>query len=451
MRIRSISGRISAAACAGSPRARRRAGTRRSAAARRRSEPLRPRASRWTSRARASMAPRPSACRSNSRRAPSSCTRSRSTFREVTITAGSSRAEGQRLAQRGTADRDADRAERAAERSRRDPHHLRRHPERQAARVLSQHGGVGPPSRRHAARSHRRTPRVSQLRRARPQGDVRHLADDRPRPTPPSRTGASSPTRRRPTARHTVKFSTTAKMSTYLVALAVGRFECLETSAESVPIRICATEGKKELGRTALEMAGQILTFYNRYFTIKYPFGKLDVLAVPDFAAGAMENTAAIFYRETDLLVDSKDASLDRAQAHRLGARARDGAPVVRRSRDDAVVGRHLAERRVRHVDGQSRAGRDAARLEHPGGRSPRNADGARPRRPCNRRTPSTRPPTRRRRSTKRSTRSRTRRARRCSGCSRTTSAGTRSGTASTATCRRMRTATARRRTSGTR
>jgi len=113
-----------------------------------------------------------------------------------------------------------------------------------------------------------------------------------------------------PDGRHTLKFSTTPKMSTYLVALAVGRFECLETSAENVPIRICSTEGKKELGRTALDMAVQILTFYNRYFSIKYPFGKLDVLAVPDFAAGAMENTAAIFYRETDLLVDSKDASL---------------------------------------------------------------------------------------------------------------------------------------------
>ena len=100
-------------------------------------------------------------------------------------------------------------------------------------------------------------------------------------------------------------------MSTYLVAMAVGHFECLEASAENVPIRICTTEGKKELGRMALDMAGQILTFYNRYFTIKYPFGKLDVLAVPDFAAGAMENTAAIFYRETDLLVDAKDASVD--------------------------------------------------------------------------------------------------------------------------------------------
>jgi puromycin-sensitive aminopeptidase len=57
-------------------------------------------------------------------------------------------------------------------------------------------------------------------------------------------------------------------------------------------------------------MAQQILKFYNTYFAIKYPYGKLDVLAVPDFAAGAMENTAAIFYRERDLLVDSKDASL---------------------------------------------------------------------------------------------------------------------------------------------
>jgi aminopeptidase N len=113
-----------------------------------------------------------------------------------------------------------------------------------------------------------------------------------------------------PDGRHTVAFSTTPKMSTYLVAMAVGRFDCLDGSAESVPIRICTIEGKKELGRTALDMAQQILRFYNQYFTIKYPYGKLDVLAVPDFAAGAMENTAAIFYRETDLLVDSKDASL---------------------------------------------------------------------------------------------------------------------------------------------
>ncbi|HET9831917.1 MAG TPA: M1 family aminopeptidase [Vicinamibacterales bacterium] len=111
-------------------------------------------------------------------------------------------------------------------------------------------------------------------------------------------------------ARHTVKFSTTPKMSTYLVAMAVGRLACIEGSAESIPIRICGGEGKQEMGRIALDMTQQILKFYNTYFTIKYPYGKLDVLAVPDFAAGAMENTAAIFYRERDLFVDSKDASL---------------------------------------------------------------------------------------------------------------------------------------------
>src|SRR5207244_4188320 len=97
---------------------------------------------------------------------------------------------------------------------------------------------------------------------------------------------------------------------TYLVAMAVGRFGCLEGAAESTPIRICGLEGKQEMGRIALDMTQQILKFYDTYFAIKYPFGKLDVLAVPDFAAGAMENTAAIFYRERDLLVDSKDASL---------------------------------------------------------------------------------------------------------------------------------------------
>src|SRR5262245_40146354 len=109
---------------------------------------------------------------------------------------------------------------------------------------------------------------------------------------------------------HTLTFATSPKMSSYLVAIAVGDFRCLEGGAEGVPIRICATPDKKDLGHIALDAAQQILTLYNRYYAIKYPFGKLDVVAVPDFAAGAMENTAAIFYRETDLLADSKSASV---------------------------------------------------------------------------------------------------------------------------------------------
>ena len=112
-------------------------------------------------------------------------------------------------------------------------------------------------------------------------------------------------------AQHTMRFATTPKMSSYLVAMAVGDFTCLDGAADAIPIRICATPDKKELGHVALESAQQIMKFYNSYYAIKYPFGKLDVLAVPDFAAGAMENTAAIFYREADLLADANVASVD--------------------------------------------------------------------------------------------------------------------------------------------
>ena len=109
---------------------------------------------------------------------------------------------------------------------------------------------------------------------------------------------------------HTVTFATTPKMSTYLVAMAVGRFDCVEGERDNVPIRICTTPGKKDLAQYALESARDILHFYNGYFAIPYPFGKLDMLGVPDFAAGAMENTAAIFYREADLLADEKQSPL---------------------------------------------------------------------------------------------------------------------------------------------
>jgi aminopeptidase N len=110
--------------------------------------------------------------------------------------------------------------------------------------------------------------------------------------------------------KHTLKFSTTPKMSTYLVAMAVGDFDCLEGDAGNIPVRVCATPDKKPLGRLALTMAGDILRYFNQYYAIAYPFGKLDMVAIPDFAAGAMENTAAIFYRETYLLADEATVSL---------------------------------------------------------------------------------------------------------------------------------------------
>jgi puromycin-sensitive aminopeptidase len=108
---------------------------------------------------------------------------------------------------------------------------------------------------------------------------------------------------------HTLRFSTSPKMSPYLVAMAVGDFRCIAGSQDAIPIRICATPDKVDLGHIALEATRQILKFYNGYYDIKYPFGKLDILAIPDFAAGAMENTAAIFFRETALLADERTAS----------------------------------------------------------------------------------------------------------------------------------------------
>jgi len=115
--------------------------------------------------------------------------------------------------------------------------------------------------------------------------------------------------------KHTLVFSTTARMSSYLVAMAVGDFACVEGGMDGIPIRVCATPDKKEQCRFALEAAEHILHYYDRYFEIKYPFGKLDIVAAPDFAAGAMENTGAIFYRERLLLIDDKTASLNAHQS----------------------------------------------------------------------------------------------------------------------------------------
>ena len=104
--------------------------------------------------------------------------------------------------------------------------------------------------------------------------------------------------------KHTLTFATTPKMSSYLVALAVGDFQCLEGSADRVPIRVCAVPEKKELGKVGLDAAQHILKFYDQYFGLPYPFEKLDLVAIPDFAYGGMENTAAIFFQEGALLAE---------------------------------------------------------------------------------------------------------------------------------------------------
>ncbi len=110
--------------------------------------------------------------------------------------------------------------------------------------------------------------------------------------------------------KHTLSFATTPRMSTYLVAFLVGDFQCTSGEADGVPIRACATPDKLRLTPYAVKAAEFVLHYYDTYFGIKYPMPKLDMIGIPDFEAGAMENFGAITYRETDFLIDEQHASL---------------------------------------------------------------------------------------------------------------------------------------------
>ena len=118
--------------------------------------------------------------------------------------------------------------------------------------------------------------------------------------------------------RRKITFSTSPRMSAYLVALAIGDWQCLERTVDGIPVRVCAVPEKKDAGKFAVEAAARSIEFYNQWYGIRYPFGKLDMLAIPDYEWGGMENTAAIFYRESALLLDESkgEASLFAKQGH---------------------------------------------------------------------------------------------------------------------------------------
>jgi len=113
----------------------------------------------------------------------------------------------------------------------------------------------------------------------------------------------------------TLSFATTMVMSTYLVAFIVGAFEeTAERVVDGVPIRIVYPIGKGHLTEVALDASAFALHFFNEYFDIPYPGEKLDMVAIPDFAFGAMENLGCVTYRESALLVDPATASLAEIQ-----------------------------------------------------------------------------------------------------------------------------------------
>ena len=114
-----------------------------------------------------------------------------------------------------------------------------------------------------------------------------------------------------------VEFAETMKMSTYLVAFIVGRFEATEPRMVGpTPLRVICVPGKLGLTDFAVEIGAFALQFFADYYGIPYPGDKMDMLAIPDFAAGAMENLGAVTYRETALLVDRNTAS--RAELERV-------------------------------------------------------------------------------------------------------------------------------------
>ncbi len=107
-----------------------------------------------------------------------------------------------------------------------------------------------------------------------------------------------------------IRFSPTMKMSTYLVAFVVGKLETSRTvDVDGVPLRVVCTPGKVGLADFALEVGAFALRFFTDYFNIPYPGDKVDLVAIPDFAAGAMENLGCITFRDTALLIDKERAA----------------------------------------------------------------------------------------------------------------------------------------------
>ncbi|MBK5921971.1 hypothetical protein CCR80_13100 [Rhodothalassium salexigens] len=120
-------------------------------------------------------------------------------------------------------------------------------------------------------------------------------------------------------------FATTEPLPTYLLAFAVGPWDVVEWQPlptteirdRTVPLRGVAAKGKGEQLTYALDNTAGIVEALEDYFGRPYPYKKLDIIAVPDFAAGAMENVGAITYREQLLLLgDGTNVSTQRKQSY---------------------------------------------------------------------------------------------------------------------------------------
>ncbi len=116
----------------------------------------------------------------------------------------------------------------------------------------------------------------------------------------------------------TVTFKRTPPLPSYLVAVAAGPFDFVPIRGMSVPGRVVTVRGSAQLAAEAARITPPILAALEKYFGRPYPYAKLDLLALPEFAAGAMENAGAVTYRDEILLIDPAAASV--TQRYRLAS-----------------------------------------------------------------------------------------------------------------------------------
>ena len=120
---------------------------------------------------------------------------------------------------------------------------------------------------------------------------------------------------RLPSGRWSISFEDTMKMSTYLVALIVGNLEASPVvDVSGTPLRIVHVPGKGHLCEFGLDVGAVALNWFQSYYGIAYPGQKVDMVALPDFAAGAMENLGCITYRESLLLIDPSASTQNEQQ-----------------------------------------------------------------------------------------------------------------------------------------
>ena len=110
-------------------------------------------------------------------------------------------------------------------------------------------------------------------------------------------------------------FDSTPRMSTYLLAFAYGELSYKESKTKNgVIVRVWATPDKIELTDFALDVGVRSLEYFEDYYGVPYPLPKLDLIGLPDFSAGAMENWGLITFRESVLYVNPKSTAIDTKQ-----------------------------------------------------------------------------------------------------------------------------------------